>query len=100
MLEISLVSMALFDNSLSGLRMQLMTHRAGGKFKSMSARDLAMEPFSNMIRAICCSDFSEGELRGEWLWLGSADSILKNRLVRLIILTTSHLVVQEKKKHS
>ena len=57
MLEISLVSMALFDNSLSGLRMYFITLRAEGKFKSMSARDLvkaAMKPFSNMIRAICC----------------------------------------------
>ena len=31
---------------------------------------------------------------------GGVDSILKNRLVRLIILTTSHLVVEEKKKNS
>ena len=57
MLEISLVSMAVFDNSLSGLSMYLMTLRAEGKFKSMSARDLvnaAMKFFSNMIRAICC----------------------------------------------
>ena len=39
MLEISLVSMAVFNNNLSGLRKYLMTLRAEGKFKLMSARD-------------------------------------------------------------
>ena len=57
MLEISLVSMEVVDNNLSGLRMYLMTLRAEGNFKSMLAMDLAvaaMKPFSNVIRVICC----------------------------------------------